>query len=174
MNKLLITVLFMSCSLGVQALNLQPSSTAEPEFYPAATNCNLGSFTKNPTKEPKAYSYKGALQVWEGYLLDCSLPIIPGKYVERIVLDFYASGMEPRECNVGFVRASSGSSVTNKMTLAKDGNSDVWYYDNLGSIDAYTNGNPGNALYVSCQHWNFTDTSFMRYGVIRVDYTPLN
>ena len=172
MKNILIGIFLAVCSFSALALNLQPSANAESEFYPAATNCSMGSSTKTPSKIPIAYSYGGALQVWEGFMLNCSLPIKPGKYVERIVFDFYANGMEPRSCIVGFVRALSGGTVSNHMTQARDGNVDVWYYDNLGSIEAYTGGNPGSALYLACGHWNFTGTSWMRYGVIRVDYSP--
>jgi len=168
MKKVFTGALLAACSFSSLALNLQPGANAESEFYPAATNCNMESFYKTPV----AHAYQGGYQVSEGYMMACNLPIKPGKYVERIVFDHYANGMQSRACKVGFVRAASGATVTNAMTLAKDGNVDVWYYDNLGSTEAYSGGNPHNTLLLRCEHWNFTGSSWIRYGVIRVDYTP--
>lgn len=167
MKKQLISSIVALLSFNTFALNLQPSANAESEFYPAANNCNMEAYSKTPV----AYAYKGGYQVSEGYMMSCSLPIKPGKYVERIVFDHFANGMNSRSCRVGFVRAASGGTVSNFMTLAKDGNVDVWYYDNLGSTQAYSGGNPHNTLLLNCEHWNFTGSSYIRYGVIRVDYT---
>ncbi len=168
MKNLLISALLTGLSFSSLAANLQPSANAESELYPAANNCGMESARETPV----AYPYKGGYQVTEGFIMSCSLPVKPGKYIERIVLDHYASGMENRACSVGFVRAASGGTVTNQMTRARDGNVDVWYYDDLGSSEAYSGGNPHNTLLLTCQHYNFVNNSFVRYGVIRVDYTP--
>jgi len=166
-TSLLGTALLVS-SLNVYSLNLSPGPNVESEFYPAANNCNMEAFYKTPI----AHAYYGGYQVSEGFIMSCSLPIKPGKYAERIVFDHFANGMPSRSCKVGYVRALGGT-VTNNMTLARDGNVDVWYYDNLGATTAYSGGNPHNTLLLTCQHYTFTGSSFVRYGVIRVDYTRL-
>lgn len=168
MKKQLLAITLSCLTFGVSALNLQPSATAESELYPASNHCKMG---KHTTKTPEAYAYQGGYQVEQGYMMYCNLPVKPGRYVERIVFDHFAYGMNSRGCKVGFVRAASGGTVTNSMTLARDGNVDVWYYDNLGSSQAYTGGNPHNTLLLRCEHWNFVNGSYIRYGVIRVDYT---
>lgn len=159
----------LASSVNANALNLSPGPNAESEFYPAANNCNMHDFYKTPV----AHAYHGGYQVSEGFIMSCSLPVKPGKYAERIVFDHYANGMQSRSCKVGYVSATSGGTVSNNMILARDGNVDVWYYDNLGATTAYSGGNPHNTLLLTCQHYNFTGSSWIRYGVIRVDYTSL-
>lgn len=167
-TSLLGTALIVS-SLNAYSLNLSPGPNVESEFYPAVNNCNMEAFHKTPV----AQAQQGGYQVSEGFIMSCSLPIKPGKYAERIVFDHFAYGMASRSCKVGYVSATSGGTVTNSMILARDGNVDVWYYDNLGATTAYSGGNPHNTLLLTCQHYTFTGSSFVRYGVIRVDYTRL-
>ena len=168
MKRVLLATLLGLTSLSAYSANLQPSATAQSEFYPAANNCGMEAYRKTPV----AYPYSAGYQVTEGYEMACSLPVKPGRYIERVVFDYYNSGMNSRTCKVGFVRATSGGTVTNTMHKERDGNVNVFYYDDLGAAQGYSGGNPHNALLVRCNHYNFVNGSFMRYGVIRVDYTP--
>jgi len=156
-------------SLSVSATDFRPSTTVDSEVFPAANFCGM----QKHSKEPVAYPYQGGYVVTEGYIMACSLPFKSGRYIERVVLDFTINGMSPRSCRVGFTRASSGATVSNVMTLDTSGGIEVFHYEDLGAESIYEPGYINNALLLWCEHWNFTGSSYVRYGSIRVDYTQL-
>ncbi|WP_171045597.1 LamG domain-containing protein [Pseudoalteromonas rubra] len=147
----------------------QPEPNTTSHYYPAASNCDM----EYEAVTPIAHAYRGSYKVQRGSTMSCVLPVNPGKFVERIVLDHNPHEMASKLCRVGFMHASYATTAqnTNAMTLTKDGGVvDVWVYEDLGSETGYNNGHPHNALVLTCYHEPFTGDSWIRYGVIRVDY----
>ncbi|MBQ4813762.1 hypothetical protein A7985_19645 [Pseudoalteromonas luteoviolacea] len=146
----------------------QPEPNTTSQFYPAATNCNMEDFVLTP----KAHAYRGSYEVSQGKIMTCNLPINPGKFIERVVFDHRVHEMASKSCRIGVINAAYGSTATNTnpMTLSTDGMIDVWVYEDLGAWEAYSNGHPHNTIVLTCDHETFTGESWIRYGVIRVDY----
>ena len=147
-------------------VSFEPEEGTVSEFYPAATNCNL-AYSDDGTE---AYASAGSYHVKQGKLMLCNLPINPGKYVERIVLDYKAQDMEKLECNAGFVNATSSIYPSNTMAKANDGGIDILHIDDLGATEAYSYGKPHNTLLLSCGLVGFEANYSVNFGIIRVDY----
>jgi hypothetical protein len=160
------------------AFSYKPSETAESEFHPVANVCGPEHNRREGshfTRYSSGYQLSGI-----GAKMTCSIPFKADRYIERIVMDVYLNGVEPRVCHVSYTRASSGGIGSNnsrvEMNFVRDGGAvNVWQYDDFGSIPAYiNNSHPHTALLLQCEHYNMTDNQFVRYGSIRVDYSPTN
>ncbi|OHU86211.1 MULTISPECIES: LamG domain-containing protein [Pseudoalteromonas] len=152
-----------------EPISWQPEPNTTSLFYPAATNCSM----EDDVSTPVAHAYRGSYEVSQGKIMTCNLPVNPGKYIARIVFDHLANEMVSPQCKVGIINATRGSTATNThlMMLSKDGGLvDVFVYEDLGIAEAYSNGHPHNTLVLTCEHGSFSADSWVRYGVIRVDY----
>ena len=147
-----------------------PPANTESVMFPAATNCLFDPMFEEyfpATSELNG----GALKIKSGFIMSCILPVQPNRYIERIALDVSKGVKALRTCKVGYVQAMSGGSASNEMTLTSDNR--VYYHDNLGAIDYASGGNAlHNVLMIQCQHWGQGADAEVKYGAIRVDYTP--
>jgi hypothetical protein len=158
------------------AVSYKPSETAESEFHPVANVCGPGHNRRDGsyfTRYAAGYKLTGL-----GDQMTCSIPFKANRYIERIVMDVSLYGVEPRVCHISYTRASGGSIGSDnsrvEMNFVRDGNAVyVWQYDDFGILPAYLyNSHPHIALLLQCQHHNMTGNQFVRYGSIRVDYSP--
>ncbi|GLR71294.1 hypothetical protein [Agaribacter marinus] len=165
----ILGVALLLSSAGAMAGWLEPSESSISEFYPAASFCGMQK--SNNTEITDSRIVGGGFEVRKGSKMSCNLPVKPGKYVERIVINYTKYNNDPRQCRVGFVRSTSGGVASNYMALSTYKGQKVWYYENLGSINL-SDALKGQNLWIGCDHYVFDQpNAFMRYGTIRVDYT---
>lgn len=179
MNKLqgiFVVLTGVLVSTMAQAQSSAPSSTAESVVHPAANVCGYNHDVRDGSYISR---YNASLQLSGlGSSMVCALPVQYDRYIERVVLDVYYSGVSPRSCSLSYVSGTSGGVGTNnspvQMTLNTSANVKVWQYDNFGEVPAYNGGNPQNILLLRCSHWNMSSSQFARYGAIRIDYSQQN